>query len=258
MTYIRDPKTGMRLWVLSTPIEANGEVIGAVYVIAEMENVFEQMDEINGIFMTGTAIALVITAILGILLARTITRPMSDMRKQALVMAKGNFSRKVKVYGDDEIGQLAVTFNNLTKKLQESQSSTEGERRKLSSVLSNMTDGVISTDRRGRVNLINEPAAQLLNVSRETVMNQPIIELLGLEEEYKFEDLLEERESVILDYSKKNRPFILRGNFSVIQKETGFVNGLITVLHDITEQEKIEGRTTGNLLPMYHMSCEHR
>ncbi|AMM95289.1 histidine kinase [Peribacillus simplex] len=237
----RDQKTGRRLWVLSTPIEANGKVIGAVYVIAEMENVFEQMDEINGIFMTGTAIALVITAILGILLARTITRPMSDMRKQALVMAKGNFSRKVRVYGDDEIGQLAVTFNNLTKKLQESQSSTEGERRKLSSVLSNMTDGVISTDRRGRVNLINEPAAQLLNVSRETVMNQPIIEVLGLEEEFKFEDLLEERESVILDYSKKNRPFILRGNFSVIQKETGFVNGLITVLHDITEQEKIEG-----------------
>ncbi|MGG0248072.1 cell wall metabolism sensor histidine kinase WalK [Bacillus sp. AFS043905] len=236
----RDKKTGMRLWVLSTPIEANGEVIGAVYVIAEMENVFEQMDEINSIFMTGTAIALVITAILGILLARTITRPMSDMRKQALVMAKGNFSRKVRVYGDDEIGQLAVTFNNLTKKLQESQSSTEGERRKLSSVLANMTDGVISTDRRGRVNLINEPAAQLLNVSSETVMNQPIIEVLGLEEEYKFEDLLEERESIILDYSKKNHPFVLRGNFSVIQKETGFVNGLITVLHDITEQEKIE------------------
>ena len=36
------------------------------------------------------------------------------------------------------------------------------------------------------------------------------------------------------------RAYILRANFSVIQKETGFVNGLITVLHDITEQEKIE------------------
>ena len=107
--------------MLSTPIKKNSEVIGAVYLIAEMEYVFEQMDEINNIFITGTAIALGITAILGIFLARTITRPMSDMRKQALAMSKGNFSRKVKVYGDDEIGQLAVTFNNLTKKLQESQ-----------------------------------------------------------------------------------------------------------------------------------------
>lgn len=236
----RDPNTGRRVWVLSTPIKKNNEVIGAVYVIAEMEFVFEQMNEINNIFITGTAIALGITAILGIFLARTITRPMSDMRRQALAMSKGNFSRKVKVYGDDEIGQLAVTFNNLTKKLQESQSSTEGERRKLSSVLANMTDGVISTDRRGRVNLINEPAANLLNVSRETVLNQPIIELLGLEEEYTFEELLEQREAVTLDYSTKKEPYVLRANLSVIQKETGFVNGLITVLHDITEQAKLE------------------
>ena len=235
-----NPETGSRVWVLSTPIKKNTEVIGAIYVISEMEYVFEQMDEINNIFITGTVIALGITAILGIFLARTITRPMSDMRKQALAMSKGNFSRKVQVYGDDEIGQLAVTFNNLTKKLQESQSSTEGERRKLSSVLANMTDGVISTDRRGRVNLINEPAAKLLNVSRETVLNQPIIELLGLEEEYTFEELLEQRESIILDYSTKKEPYVLRANLSVIQKETGFVNGLITVLHDITEQAKLD------------------
>lgn len=236
----RDPNTGRRVWMLLKPINVNGKVIGSVYVISEMENVFEQMDEINHIFISGTAIALAITAILGILLARTITRPLSDMQRQAVAMSKGNFSRKVKVYGDDEIGQLAVTFNNLTKKLQDSQSSTEGERRKLSSVLANMTDGVISTDRRGRVNLINEPATQLLNVSRETVLNQPIIELLGLEDKYTFEELLEQRESVILDYSTKKESYILRAHISVIQKETGFVNGLITVLHDITEQEKIE------------------
>ncbi|WP_108672255.1 cell wall metabolism sensor histidine kinase WalK [Peribacillus acanthi] len=235
-----NPKTKNRIWVLSSPIESKGEVIGAIYLNAKIENVFKQMREINNIFASGTAIALGITAILGILLAQTITRPMSDMRRQALALAKGNFSRKVKVYGYDEIGQLAITFNNLTKKLQDAQASTEGERRKLSSVLSYMTDGVISTDRRGRVILINEPAAQMLNVSRETVLSQPIVNLLGLEDEYTFEDLLNEQESVILDYSTKNEPYILRANFSVIQKETGFVNGLITVLHDITEQEKID------------------
>ncbi|MDE3840456.1 cell wall metabolism sensor histidine kinase WalK [Bacillus methanolicus] len=235
-----DPKYGYRIWVLSTPIKHNREVIGAVYLVAKIENVFEQMKDINKIFVTGTAIALAITAVLGVLLAQTITRPIADMRRQALAMAKGNFSRKVKVYGYDEIGQLAITFNNLTKKLQEAQATTEGERRKLSSVLSYMTDGVIATDRRGRVILINEPAAEMLNVSRETVLSKSILELLDLEEEYTFEKLLEERESVILDYSTKNTPYILRANFSVIQKETGFVNGLITVLHDITEQEKIE------------------
>ncbi|WP_066296084.1 cell wall metabolism sensor histidine kinase WalK [Bacillus sp. FJAT-29937] len=235
-----DSQTDNRIWVLVTPIKHNGEVRGAIYLVAKIENVFEQMRQINSIFISGTAIALAITAILGVLLAQTITRPMSDMRRQALAMAKGNFSRKVKIYGNDEIGQLAMTFNNLTKKLQEAQATTEGERRKLSSVLSHMTDGVIATDRKGRVILINEPAADMLNVSRETVLSMPIVSLLGLDEDYTFEELLSERDSIILDYSNHSNTLILRANVSVIQKETGFVNGLITVLHDITEQEKID------------------
>ncbi len=236
-----DRETGKRIWVLASPVKNDDEdVIGAIYFVSKIENVFGQMKQINQIFATGTGIALTITAIIGIFLARAITRPITDMRKQALALARGNFSRKVKIYGHDEIGQLAVTFNSLTKKLQEAQSSTEGERKKLSSVLSYMTDGVIATDRRGRVILINEPATVMLNVSRETVLSTSIVSLLDLEEEYTFDDLITEKDSVILDYSTHSDPYILRANFSVIQKETGFVNGLITVLHDITEQEKIE------------------
>ncbi|MBT2756495.1 cell wall metabolism sensor histidine kinase WalK [Mesobacillus foraminis] len=229
-----------RVWVQSTPIRSKGEVIGAVYLVAQVENIFSQMKDINKILATGTAIALIFTAILGILLAQTITRPISDMKKQALAMTRGNFTRKVKVYGYDEIGQLAITFNDLTKKLQEANATTEGEKRKLSSVISYMTDGVIATDRKGKIILINEPAAKILDVSRETVLSDPIVSVLGIEDEYTFEDLLEQQESVILDYSTKNKPYILRANFSVIQKDSGFVNGLIAVLHDITEQEKIE------------------
>ena len=232
--------TNQRVWVFTSPIKSNDETIGVISLEAKIENVFVQLREINGIFATGTIIALGVTAILGILLAQTITRPMADMRRQALAMAKGNFTRKVKVYGEDEIGQLAITFNNLTKKLQDSQATTEGERRKLSSVLSFMTDGVIATDRRGRVILINEPAVRLLDVSRETVLSMPIVSLLKLEEDYTFDDLLNLQDSLILDFGTKDESYVLRANFSVIQKETGFVNGLITVLHDITEQEKID------------------
>jgi two-component system, OmpR family, sensor histidine kinase VicK len=235
-----DPKNGHRIRVLAVPVRSSqNEIIGAVYIMATMEQVYNQMKGINSIFITGTMIALVITAVLGVLLAQTITRPMSDMRRQALEMAKGNFSRKAKIYGYDEIGQLALTFNNLTRKLQEAQATTEGERRKLSSVLAHMTDGVIATDRKGRIILINDPAANMLNVSRETVLSEPIVNLLGLEETYSFEDLLE-KDSLILDFSVKQKPFILRATISTIQKETGFVNGIITVLHDITEQEKID------------------
>ena len=229
-----------RIWILATPIVSDGEVIGSLYIESNIENVFVQMNEINQILAGGTAVALVITVVLGILIAQTITRPISDMRRQAQAMAKGNFSRKVRVYGNDEIGQLAIAFNHLTNRLQEAQSTTEAERRKLASVLTNMTDGVIATDRKGRIILINDPALRLLRIPREMVLNRPIISVLGIDNEQSFEDLIHSKESITLDFSNKERPFILRVNFSVIQKETGFVNGLIAVLHDNTEQEKID------------------
>ncbi|WP_144461573.1 cell wall metabolism sensor histidine kinase WalK [Siminovitchia fortis] len=235
-----DTQSKNRVWILATPIKIGGEVAGAIYLVAKIETVFDQLEEINQIFISATLVAMAITAVLGILVARTITRPISDMKRQAVAMAKGNFSRKVRVYGDDEIGQLALSFNYLTRKLQEAQAMTEGERRKLSSVLSNMTDGVIATDRKGRVILINEQASQMLNVSRETMISQPVTELLLFDDQYSFEDLLDQQEPIILDYGTDDSPFILRANFSVIQRDTGFVNGLIVVLHDVTEEEKIE------------------
>lgn len=239
-----DNKTRNRVWVLANPIRAGAgpddEIIGVLYIEANIESVFEQMNEINRIFLGGTAMSLVFTIFLGILVARTITQPIADMRKQAQAMAKGNYSRKVRVYGTDEIGQLAITFNHLTNRLQEAQSTTEAERRKLDSVLSNMTDGVIATDRKGRIILINDPALELLHISRDITLGRPIASVLGIDQEYSFEDLIHMSDAINLNFSTADAPYILRANFSVIQKETGFINGLITVLHDITEQEKIE------------------
>lgn len=239
-----DRETGQRVWVLVSPItatvEPNGEILGAIYVQSNIQKVYEQLNEINRIFAAGIVMSLIITIILGILVARTITRPISDMRKQAQAMSKGNYSRKVRVYGTDEIGQLAIAFNHLTNRLQEAQSTTEAERRKLASVLSNMTDGVIATDRKGKIILINDPALDLLHDTHESTLNRPIASVLRLDQEYSFEDLIHMKEPVNLDFSKNEVPYVLRANFSVIQKETGFVNGLITVLHDITEQEKID------------------
>ncbi|WP_075619684.1 cell wall metabolism sensor histidine kinase WalK [Paenisporosarcina indica] len=235
-----DRQSGDRIWVLSSPIMDKGKILGTIYLESNIESVFKQMNEINRILAGGTALSLVITVILGALIAQTITRPISDMRRQAQSMAKGNFSRKVRVYGNDEIGQLAIAFNHLTNRLQEAQSTTEGERRKLASVLSNMTDGVIATDRKGRIILINDPALRLLRVPSEMVIHRPISSVLGIDLQFAFEDLIHMKDSINLDFSTPDRPYILRANFSVIQKETGFVNGLITVLHDNTEQEKID------------------
>ncbi|EJN6732014.1 cell wall metabolism sensor histidine kinase WalK [Listeria monocytogenes] len=229
-----------RVWVNVSSIKNKGQVIGAIYLVADIESVYKQVDDITNIFITGTLIAMIITAVLGILLSRTITKPIIEMKRQAYAMARGNYSRKVKVYGVDEIGELADSFNTLTKRVQEAQAMTEGERRKLSSVLAYMTDGVIATDRRGKVILINTPAEKMLRVKHESANGRSIIDVLDIGDTYQFEDLMEVDGSLTMDRSTLDKPYVLRANFSVIQRGTGFNNGVIAVLHDITDQEKVD------------------
>ncbi|WLR50838.1 cell wall metabolism sensor histidine kinase WalK [Bacillus tianshenii] len=236
---LADPKNGHRMWVLIIPIKTSSDVAGVLYVEASMEKVYSQMREINQIFAAGTGIALVITAVLGVVLARAITRPISDMRRQALVMAKGDFSQNVRVYSDDEIGQLALTFNDLTEKLQEAKATTEDERRKLTSVLEHMSDGVIAADHKGNVILVNDPAIEMLDVSRDTIIGKPVDEVLELDQEIVMDQLQDNNYSVLLDFSENMKSYILKANFSLILKDES-PNGFITVLQDVTEQEKID------------------
>ncbi|MEK4051601.1 MULTISPECIES: cell wall metabolism sensor histidine kinase WalK [Bacillus] len=236
-----DPESNKRVRISATAVKnENQETVGVIYVVSSMESVFNQMRTINTILATGTLIALGTTALLGIFIFRTITHPISDMRKQAIELAKGNFSRKVRKYGHDEIGQLATTFNHLTRELEEAQLMTEGERKKLSSVIAYMTDGVIATNQNGAIILLNSPALELLNVSRETALEMPITSLLGLEETHTFEDLVENQDSMLIEIEREDQLSVLRVNFSVIQKEHGKIDGLIAVIYDVTEQEKID------------------
>src|SRR5699024_1892376 len=150
-------KTGERIFVRVEPImDPDDNVQGVIYLEASLEGVYGQLQDINEIFFKGSLIALVVSVVLGILVARAITRPILEMRRQAQTMARGDFSQKVQVYGNDEISQLAVTFNHLNDRLKHSMASTEKEQRKLTSVLENMSEGVIATDKRGEITLINE------------------------------------------------------------------------------------------------------
>src|SRR5699024_12306948 len=128
-----------RVFVLVEPIlDSEGEVEGAIYLETSVEPVYGQIQGINSIFLKGSVIALFVSVLLGVLVARAITKPIVQMRRQAQTMERGDFSQKVKVYEKDEISQLAVTFNHLNDRLKHSISTKEEKQRKLSSDLEHM------------------------------------------------------------------------------------------------------------------------
>ncbi|ELJ9285529.1 cell wall metabolism sensor histidine kinase WalK [Staphylococcus pseudintermedius] len=239
-TVLKDYGEGkQRVWIKNMPVVTGDGMIGDIYIESNINQVYDQLSNINQIFIVGTGISLIITVILGFFIARTITKPITDMRNQTVEMSKGNYTQRVKIYGNDEIGELALAFNNLSKRVQEAQANTESEKRRLDSVITHMSDGVIATDRRGRVRIINDMALKMLGKSKEEVSGHFIFDVLDLQDEFSLEELNENNDSVLIDINEEEG-IIARVNFSTIVQDTGFVTGYIAVLHDVTEQQQIE------------------
>jgi two-component system sensor histidine kinase VicK len=229
-----------RTWLLNHPVTNEGEMLGAIYAASNIETVYQQLEAINNTFIIATIISLIITSILGIFIARTITKPISDMRNQALMMSEGDYTSRVKIYSNDEIGELAGSFNILSKRVQEAQANTESERKRLDSVITNMSEGIIATDRKGRITVVNEMALDMLNIPRgEDIHGKNMLKILRLDDEMSLEDIQEMNESQLL-FTDSDYEAAIRANFSTIYKDTGFMNGYIAVLHDVTEQERID------------------
>lgn len=155
-------------------------------------------------------------------------------------IARGDYSGQVQIYGDDELGQLAAAVNDLSVRVEESQELTESERRRLDSVLGYMTDGVLATDRRGRITIVNEMATDFLNLENDQIVGKSILDILDLRGSVTLRDLLENQDPEVLDLSNDEQDLILHASFALIQRESGFISGLVCVLHDVTEQQKID------------------
>lgn len=232
-----------RYYVSVVPLLASGNannVVGVVYMRANLEGVYSTINSISLIYLSAALITIVLGLGLAVLISREITRPIEEMRKQTLRIARGDFSGQVKVMGNDELGQLAGAVNNLSARVEESQESSDAERRRLDSVLSHMSDGVLATDRRGNLTIVNNTALQFLNIAdEEQVLGKSILDVLKIRRQFSIRHLVDEdQDQVILD--DLNDDLILSAYFSPIKRESGFVSGLVCVLHDVTSQQKEE------------------
>ncbi|XBG72401.1 cell wall metabolism sensor histidine kinase WalK [Enterococcus cecorum] len=241
---VADKDTRSRVLINVHPIQSmtGDTVLGALYVKSDIEDQYQQIKNIAVIFVTASLLAVGISMVVAILIAHSITQPIGEMREQALRIARGDYSRKVTVHGKDELGQLALTFNQLAEQIEETQDAMESERNRLNSVLSHMSDGVVATDRRGKVITINDMALSLLGISKEATIGQNILNLLDIEKDYTLRKILESTEELLIERNESNYGDnkIIRVEFSMIRRESGFISGLVAVLHDVTEQEQNE------------------
>jgi two-component system sensor histidine kinase VicK len=237
-----DPETDAPIYKLIKPIFGTTQttLLGVLVIEANMEQIYSQNNDIIDLFLQSSILAVGVALLISFVLSQGLTRPIENMRQQALRISEGVYNYPAEVYGYDELGELTMTINELAVKVKDAQESTESERQRLDGILRHMTDGVIGTDQRGRVLLVNDRALQLLNIRQEQAIGHSILRLLNIESKIALKGLLQKDTEVMINHSDKGVDSILKGEFSIIRRETGFVTGVVCVLTDVTEQEKTE------------------
>ena len=236
-----------RVWIYVSPVKKDNEVVGVISLMADIESVYQEVNSISRIFIVGTILSILITTVIGFVASKTVTSSIEKMSSQVKKMALGNYGTVVGIDTDDEIGDLAKVFNQISKRIEEEQAVTEIERRKLATIIESMMDGIITTDNNGRIILINTSAEDMLGGRDDEIfIGKDVLKILNITEYESIEDILEAEDSLLVSTSKTDDELLLRAEISKIEKEdtedltqmSTELEGYIIVLYDVTDQER--------------------
>ena len=164
-----------------------------------------------------------------------------QLNKKVKDLIAGDYSHVLDLQGSTEITNIANNLNDLSEVIRLTHENLEQESKRLNSILSYMTDGVLATNRRGQIIMINDMAKKQLGIVKDEALNQNILELLHIADEYELRDLITQSPELMIDSQDVNGEYIsIRVRFALVRRESGFISGLVAVLHDTTEQEKEE------------------
>ena len=205
------------------------------------------IDQLKQFVMSSNFVFVLITVGFIIVVALLLLENRRDNIKLRQLNAKikdliaGDYSEVVDMQGSPELTDMTNSINDLSEVIRLTHENLEQETKRLTSILAYMTDGVLATNRRGQIIMVNEMAAKQLNVNPDEVLNTSILDLLSIGDDYDLRKLITEVPELTIDSQDENGEYLsLRVRFALIRRESGFISGLVAVLHDTTEQDKEE------------------
>ncbi len=238
----RSATVGELLLYVARPVREDGRLVGVVRAAMPLEVADARLAAAGRTVILGAAIGAVVALFVGVLAARRITGPLTEITRAARELASGRDDVRVRELSDDEFGVLANAFNRLADESARRLARISEEGARLGAMLAAMVEGVIAADEEGRIVFCNDAALRLLGASLEDVRGE---RLLGRFRVAGLGQLLR---------SASEHGGVAHSEISVAQGGTertldahstpivgrGSPGGIVVVLHDITELRRLE------------------
>lgn len=219
---------------VQVPVIVDDTVVGRVRLFAPTAPMTRVIANVRRLILYQAVVTVMVMTLVAFLLSRRLSGPLVQMDRVARGMAAGDFSRRVKVTTNDEVGALGRTINSLSEQLQGTLEMLSREKDRLARILESMSDGVVTFD-----------------VDRHVVMANPQAEAMvgalgsGFEESPQGQALV----SLVRESLVKGTPgeaVLVVGNrelevrMAPMRGDSGETAGIVTLLHDVTREREVE------------------
>ncbi len=231
---------------VAVPILSNDKMIGFVRTAVSLAAIKQSLFNLRSVVELAILLVALITLPVSLVLGRKVTEPLERLIDFAKRISSGDYDHRVSIKSSDEIGELANTLEEMSETIKEKVRQVTEGKNKLEAVLASMTSGVIFVNKKGQISLVNPAAEKFLaflapkdaDIPHATSIRYPklssaINEALQTGRHVKQQLKLPVPRETTLEVAIS--PFL---------DEEGQLNGVVAVLHDITQIRKLERMRT--------------
>ena len=179
-----------------------------------------------------------ITIILSMRLIKSILYPIKELQEATSKIASGDFSRRAKVTGKNEISSLAETFNYMADELKIKIEDSQDKKNKLECILESMDSGVIAIDNKEYILLINPYAKKIFGI-HGNVIGDHISNYIYDKRIIDFMTNIPALNNMELTVTEPVEK-VLKFKKAPIIQEVSYPMGTVIVVSDVTEVKKLE------------------
>jgi two-component system phosphate regulon sensor histidine kinase PhoR len=167
---------GRQMMYVAVPVKDQTVTVGVTRVALPLLAVQDSVNRLTLIIILAILATAALVIVAAVLIGRRTTRPLREVTEASERIASGDLGQRIPVRSQDETGQLAQAFNQMSSNVNRLVGDISLEKTKLQTVLANMADGVIMTDLEGNIVLANRATEKLFNFREKDVISKPLIE----------------------------------------------------------------------------------
>lgn len=174
-----------------------------------------------------------LSLIILLIFSKKLTKPLKTLSFISQKVASGDFSLKTNLKVNDEIGELAKNFNDMTSQLNKLFKKVNIQKEELNSIISNIQEAILLINNKGKIILVNDTLLKWLN--QGNILGQNIRDVINEKKLIKFvEKSLKQKRDRSKEFEIDGKYYLCSVSYMKIKDE------MIVLLHDYTELKKLE------------------